>query len=198
MGQRGPKPLPKNVHLLRGNPSRKPMHLLTDGFEPEIEIPNCPAFLLPEAKKEWRRLAPLLKLHGMISKEDRAAFTLYVQEWAWFKWADEAFQRDVRETAQRRAAFEVSEETKRAEAEARGEVYVPAVWTGGDGVSIPTANGSFTYNPNWVARCKHALALNKYGADFGLSPSSRGRVSPSTRQINLPGMEPPKGGFDAL
>ncbi|HEX9813298.1 MAG TPA: P27 family phage terminase small subunit [Burkholderiales bacterium] len=197
MGARGPKPLPKNVHQLRGNASKLPLHRMADGFEPEIDVPGCPEFLLPEARKEWRRVSKLLRPHGMIAKEDRAALSLYTQEWAWYAWSDSMFQRDVAKAAGDRAAHEAAEEARRLAAVERGEVYSAQPWTGGDGVHIPTANGSFTYNPNWVARCKHAAALDKFLASFGLSPSSRGRVSPSSRQPYLPGLEP-KGGFEAL
>lgn len=197
MGQRGPKPWPKNVHLLRGNASKLSPGQLRDGFEPEIDIPSCPSFLLPEARKEWRRITALLLPNGMVAKEDRTALALYTQEWAWFVWSDKMYQRDVARAAENRAAFEQTEDTKQAAAIERGDVYMVQQWTGGDGVSIQTANGSFTYNPNWVARCKHALAVDKYLASFGLSPSSRGRVTPSNRQPYLPGLEP-TGGFDAL
>ena len=197
MGARGPKPLPRNVHLIHGNPSKLSSQQMRDGFEPEIEIPSCPNFLLPEARKEWRRITPLLQANGMISKVDRSALTLYVQEWAWYVWSDKLFQRDVNRTAENRAAHEQAEEAKRLDAGARGETYVAQPWNGGDGVSVPTVNGNFTYNPNWVARGKHAAAVDKYLASFGLSPSSRGRVTPSNRQPYLPGLEP-KGGFDAL
>ena len=77
MGARGPKPLPSNVHMLRGNPSKKPSHELLDGFQPQVEIPDCPPHLLPEARKEWRRITPELERYGLISKIDRAALALY-------------------------------------------------------------------------------------------------------------------------
>lgn len=197
MGARGPKPLPKNVHLLRGNPSRLSPSQLRDGFEPEIEIPGCPDFLLPEARKEWRRITPLLKKDGMIAKVDRSALTLYVQEWAQYVWWDKLFQIDMKRAAANRAAHEQAEEVKRLDAETRGKMYVVQPWSGGDGVGIPTVNGNFTYNPNWAARNKHAAAVDRFLASFGLSPSSRGRVTPSNRQPYLPGFEP-TGGFDAL
>ena len=56
MGSRGPQPLPSNVHLLRGNPSKKSATDLLDDFNPEVEIPTSPKWLWPEAKKEWRRI----------------------------------------------------------------------------------------------------------------------------------------------
>lgn len=185
MGSRGPKPLPANVHRLRGNASKLPGHRLTDGVEPAIEIPGCPKHLLPAARKEWKRITPLLEELGLVAQIDRAALALYCQEWAWLVWHEEGLQRDIRIAEQKRAAFE-------ADPANEGKA-----WTGGDGFQLPTPNGSLAYNPHWVARNKASERLDKFLASFGLSPSSRGRVTPSSNQPYLPGMEP-KGGFDAL
>lgn len=198
MGQRGPKPLPANVHLLRGNASRRPLEELRE-VNPPVEIPGIPKHLLPEARKFWKRLTPLLAELSLVAKIDQAALALVCQEWAWYVWNDEALQRDVKFAAQKRAEFEAVEQKLAEEAAARGEQYQQKPWSGGDGVMIPTPNGSFTYNPHWVARKQHARDLDRYLASFGMSPSSRGRVTPSTRQLNLPGVgEPPKDGFGAL
>lgn len=173
MGQRGPKPLPANVHLLRGNPSKLPVGQLLDSLQPEIEIPGCPAHLLPEARKEWRRITPQLQRYGLISKIDRAALALYCQAWARLVWAELQLQR----------AMKACEE-KRLAAEAKGEV-----WAGGDGMTVPTPNGHMTYSPHWVIANKAAEQVHKYLASFGMDPASRGRVSPSNHlQRPLPGM----------
>lgn len=82
MGQRGPKPLPANVHKLHGNPSKLAKHRLTGTVEPDVVVPNCPAHLLPDAKKEWNRVTPLLKKLGIISELDRAALAVYCQAYA--------------------------------------------------------------------------------------------------------------------
>lgn len=181
MGARGPKPLPKNVLAFRGSWRA---NLDDDGsVRPDIEIPGCPSHLLPEARKEWRRIAPQLEQLGLIALIDRAALALYCQEWAWWVWHDKALQRDVRLAEQKRQAFEAD------------PANAAKVWTGGDGFQVPTPNGNLTYNPHWVARNKHGEKLDKYLASFGMSPSSRGRVSAGTRTGYLPGMEPPKDGF---
>ena len=198
MGQRGPKPLPANVHLLRGNPSKKSMADLSGPVQPDVEIPGCPKHLLPEARKEWKRVGPELEKLGLISQLDRAALALYCQAWAWMVWHEQALQRDVRIAGQKQAEHEARESERSAAALAAGETYVPTAWTGGDGFMLPTPNGSFTYNPHWVAARKHAAEVDKFLASFGMSPSSRGRVSASSNQMPLPGMEPPKGGFGAL
>lgn len=199
MGQRGPKPLPANVHLLRGNPSRLSAGELHDTVDPEIAIPHCPKHLLPEARKFWRRLTPELEKLRLISLIDQAALGLACQEWGWLVWHEMLLQRDVAQAELKAKAWAEVEEQKRAAAEARDEQYAPLPWLGGDGFTIPTPNGSVTYNPHWVARNKHALLLDRFLASFGMSPSSRGRVTPSSRQMELPGVgDAPKGGFNAL
>lgn len=191
MGARGPKPTPTNVHFLRGNPSKKSAADLTDDLQPEVEMPGLPKHLLPEAKKEWRRLQSELLAYGLISKLDRAALALYVQEWAWLVWHENALQRDIAFSETKRTEFEARENLKLLQAEERGETYTALPWTGGDGFMLSTPNGSFTYNPHWVARNKHAAGVDKFLASFGMSPSSRGRVSPSSRQGELFGKENP-------
>jgi len=197
MGQRGPKPLPKNVHLLRGNPSKKALHELNGAIQPEIEIPGCPKHLLKEARKEWKRITPELEKLGLISRIDRTALALYCQTYAHLVWHEEMYQRDKEIAEAKRLAHEAKQEALRAKVEAAGEVFEPAPWTGGDGFMLPTPNGSFMYNPHWVAINKMAAQVDKYLASFGMSPSSRGRVSPSSNQMALPGLEQ-EGGFAAV
>lgn len=169
-GSRGPKSLPANVHLLRGNPSKKPLADLLGELHPEVDIPSCPRHLWAEARKEWRRISAELAKYGLISELDRSALALYCQAWARWVWAEEQLRR----------AMDLAEQ-RRLEAEAKGEV-----WTGGDGFQVPTPNGSFTYSPFWVAANKAADQVDKFLASFGLSPSSRTRVSPSqNRQREL-------------
>lgn len=187
MGSRGPKPLPANVHLLRGNPGKRAVGELTDVVQPDVEIPDCPRHLLKEAKKFWRRMTPELEQLGLISKIDQAALALACQEWGWLVWHEEALQRDIALVEAERAEWEAAEKTK------------DKPWLGGDGFTLPTPNGSWTYNPHWVGRNKHVLLLDKFLASFGMSPSSRGRVTAgNTRQLELPGVDKPEGGFAAL
>src|SRR5690242_3645519 len=89
MGLRGPKPLPGNVHQLKGNPSKLPLAALLGEFKPEVEIPDAPAFLWPEAKKEWDRVTPELERYGLVSELDRGLLSMLCQEWARYVWAEE-------------------------------------------------------------------------------------------------------------
>lgn len=174
MGSRGPQPLPKNVHVLRGNPSKLPLGQLLDDFRPEVEIPTAPSWMWPEAKKEWKRISAELKKYGLISKLDRAALVLYVQAWAKLAWAEMQMAR----------AMKLAEE-KRAAAEERGEI-----WNGGDGIMVPTVNGNLQYSHYWVVSQRAGAEVNRYLSLFGLSPSSRSRVTTSdNRQGDLFGQE---------
>lgn len=81
MGQRGPKPLPANVHLLRGNPSKKTASQLQDGVCPVVEIPDAPKHLKGESLKEWKRITVELEKLWLISQIDRAALAMYCTAW---------------------------------------------------------------------------------------------------------------------
>ena len=170
MGRPGPKPLPANVHQLRGNASKKPLAALLDEFEPEVEIPTFPSWIWPEAKKEWKRISVELERYGLISKLDRAALVLYCQAWAKMVWAEQMLARAMR-----------AAEEKRLEVEALGQVY-----DGGDGLMVKTTNGNFTYSHHWVVGRHASQEVKRYLDLFGLSPSARTRVSISNnRQASL-------------
>lgn len=165
-GTRGPKSLPANVHAIRGNPSKLPLSQLMDELQPLVEIPNCPAHLLPEARREWKRITPELQRYGLISKLDRAALALYCQAYATWVWADQQLLQAVAAAAE-----------GKAKAEAEGKP-----WTGGDGYTIPTPNGHLGYSPHWVIRNKAMEQVKQFAAEFGLSPVHRGRVSMSNNR----------------
>ena len=227
MGARGPKPLPANVHLLKGNPSKLAFAELADSVDPAIEVPGVPRHLWPEARKEWRRISQELVTNRLVSKLDRAALALYCQWWAKWVWAEEQFARAQRIAAARRQAH-IDQAVAAAVAQALDKIPpdgepmsaecvfardeaerlateaatldAESTWTGGDGLMIPTPNGGTMYSPHWVAARQAALYVDKFLSSFGLSPSSRGRVSPSNnRQGTLPlDGGGPTGGFSDL
>ncbi len=190
MGERGPKPAPASVHLLRGNPSKKPLAQLLGEFKPEIEIPDAPAWLWPGAKKEWKRLTPELEKYGLVSKLDRGQLVRCCMAWAKYEWAEQMLRREMKLAAERRERFEADEEARRAaRAGVEGPAYQVQAWTGGDGFMVPTPSGAFVYSPYWVAARHAGAEYDKLCGIFGLSPSSRSRVQTSDRQASLPGME---------
>ncbi|MFT0137291.1 phage terminase small subunit P27 family [Alcanivoracaceae bacterium MT1] len=86
----GRRPLPGNVHLLRGNPSKKGATEITGAAPaPKTEAPPCPSWLSKEAKAEWRRIVKDLVTLGLVAKIDRAELSVYCTAWADWKVARE-------------------------------------------------------------------------------------------------------------
>ena len=91
MTRRGAKPKPTKLKALEGtlrSDRRNPN-------EPETRpaIPRCPEHLGPEAKREWRHLAPQLARLGLLCKIDRAALALFCQAWERWVEAEESLKR---------------------------------------------------------------------------------------------------------
>lgn len=150
MGQRGPKPLPNNVHLLRGNPSKKTASQLIDGVSPVVEIPSAPKHLKGEALKEWKRISVELETLGLVSKIDRAALAMYCTAWGRHVYAEEKMRE-----------------------------------LGDLGMVDKTPNG-FQVQGVWVNISNKAMEqCLKYLSEFGMSPSSRSRVTPGDMQGDL-------------
>nr|WP_279086806.1 phage terminase small subunit P27 family [Comamonas thiooxydans] len=168
--------------MLRGNASKKPLGAILDEFRPEVEIPDFPSWIWPEAKKEWKRIATELERYGLISKLDRAALVLYCQAWAKMVWAERALTR----------AMKLAEDA-RAEAESKGLEYL-----GGDGLMVKTANGNFTYSHHWVVGKHAASEVKRYLDLFGLSPSARSRVTVSDNRQGSLFQEGTKDEWNAL
>ena len=72
MATKGRKPKPTAMKLLEGNPGKRPLNV-HEPIPPKGTV-KCPAWLLPEAKKEWKRLAPALEAMGVLTMADQTAF----------------------------------------------------------------------------------------------------------------------------
>ena len=83
----GRKPKPTAVKKLEGNPGKRKRN--TKEPVPAKGMPDCPEWLLPEAKKEWERLADLMNQMGVLTEVDMAAFAAYCQSYARWKEAQE-------------------------------------------------------------------------------------------------------------
>lgn len=80
MGRRGPAPKPTPMKLLQGNAGKRAIN--KNEPKPQLKAPPCPAWLSPEAKREWRQLAPALERLGLLTEVDKAIFAVYCQSWA--------------------------------------------------------------------------------------------------------------------
>lgn len=171
MGQRGPKPMPANVHLLRGNASKKPLsQLLDDVVRPDVEVPTCPSHLSSDARAEWKRITPYLKQLGLITAIDRAALTAYCDAWGEYMWACRRIE-------------ELNADDPTGE---RGRIW-------------DTPSGYKQISVVQQIRNRALDQLGKFLAEFGMSPSARSRVTASDPQLSLPGVDrPAEGGWAAF
>lgn len=65
MATRGRKPKPTALKILEGNPGKRPINE-NEPIPPKGTV-KCPTWLEPEAKKEWKRLAPSLEAMGVLA-----------------------------------------------------------------------------------------------------------------------------------
>ena len=86
MATRGRKPKPTALKVLEGNPGKRALND-REPVPPRATL-KCPAWLLPEAKKEWKRLAPALEAMGVLTMADLTAFEGYCQAYARWKEAE--------------------------------------------------------------------------------------------------------------
>lgn len=168
-GTRGPLPKPTALRLLEGNPGKRPLDL-TAGVNPKIEVPSMPKHLSVEAKKEWKRITPLLEELGLVSGLDRTALALYCQA--------------AGRLAELETAFNGMVDAKVAD----GKVYADAVFEASHSVT-PSGYAQQSVIVQLIG--KHREQVNRYLMHFGLSPAARGRVQASNYvQPSLPGIEP--------
>jgi len=83
----GPPRKPTKLRVLEGNPSKRP--LPRNEPDPDPAMPECPDWLMDDAKEEWERVAPELNRLGLLTKVDRTALAGYCQSYAKWKQADE-------------------------------------------------------------------------------------------------------------
>ena len=88
---RGRKPKPTALKKLEGNPGKRPLNEL-EPVPPTVPL-RCPNYLLPEARKEWKRLAPILMSMGLLTAADAVPFAGYCQAYARWREAQDEITR---------------------------------------------------------------------------------------------------------
>lgn len=171
MGTRGPQPKPNLIKLVTGNPGKRPLNL-ADGVNPEVAVPDAPKHLCAEARKEWKRITVELLELGLISRIDRAALALYCQAWGHMVMLEQSLGG--------RVATEMARADGVAPDPARAFYFVTDKGYQAQTVTVQLIN---------TLRGQVATYLKA----FGMDPSSRSRVTVSSNQGVLPGMEEPSG-----
>jgi P27 family predicted phage terminase small subunit len=149
----GRKPKPTNMKILQGNPGKRPLNRAEP--KPTAKIPSCPKTLTGEARKEWRRVTKELAQLGLLTAIDRAVLALYCQAWGRWVYAEEQLEK-------------------------------LRTWAGRDGEEpeLPPPGWTFTTDKGyegvtpWLSIAnKAASEVRKLAAEFGMTPSSRSRVT---------------------
>ena len=91
MAKTGRKPKPTALKRLEGNPGKRPLNEM-EPVPPTVPL-QCPKHLLPEAKKEWKRLAPILMSMGLLTAADAVPFEGYCTAYARWLEAQEEITR---------------------------------------------------------------------------------------------------------
>lgn len=172
-GTRGPLPKPTALKVLQGNPGKRALDL-SAGVNPRVEIPDAPRHLSKEARKEWKRITPILEELGLISGLDRTALALYCQ------------------AVGRLAELEMAFNGQVARLESAEVSYVDAVYQASHAV---TPSGYAQQSVLVQLIKSHREQVNRYLMHFGLSPAARARVQASNYvdpTLPLPGMETPQ------
>lgn len=92
---KGRKNKPTALKVLAGNPGKRPL-------PKEIDVPPAEVAMPPElkgkgyaaARREWKRIAPLLSDAGVMKETDRTALIIYCQTWQRYLDAEEDFRRE--------------------------------------------------------------------------------------------------------
>lgn len=148
MSVAGRKPKPPELRLIEGNPGHRPIPENTP--KPFPKAPTRPAWILPEAKREWSRIVPHLERLGLLTIVDRAALTGYCQSWARYRQAEDILNKK--------------------------------------GFTLITGQGTEIQRPEVAISRNMLQQIRAFAAEFGLTPSSRGR-------IQLPGTDEDDGGL---
>lgn len=86
----GPAPKPTAIRRAQGNPGHRPLNKREP--QPALGVPPCPAWLSPEAKREWTRVTVELDEMGVLARADLAALSMYCTCWARWQEAEKAIE----------------------------------------------------------------------------------------------------------
>lgn len=86
MAKPGPKPKPTAVKEMEGNPGKRALPENEPRPAELLEIPKPPSFLMPLAKKHWKKMSEELRGCGLLTAIDLDAFAAMCNAYA--TWVD--------------------------------------------------------------------------------------------------------------
>jgi P27 family predicted phage terminase small subunit len=144
----GRPPKPAALKILEGNRGRRPIN---EGPKFRPIAPECPAWLSEQAQDEWERLAPQLEALGLLTEADMTDFAGYCQSYSRWIEAETVIER-----------MGITYESRHMEMSEDGNTF--------ERITIRA-------RPEVGIAQKEKLAMMRFGALFGLSPSDRGRIN---------------------
>jgi P27 family predicted phage terminase small subunit len=164
----GRKPKPTHLKLLDGEPNKNRINFDEPKFKPKA--PKCPTWLTLEAKREWHRLSPELERLGLLTAADMAMFAAYCSAVGKLEWAEKEMKK-MRRLEKRKVKQEGIREIDHP---MMGGMISGQKKFNKDGKAVST--GKYNTLPYvWIYN-KCLEQLRSFGAEFGLSPSSRTRI----------------------
>lgn len=160
VGRVGRPAQPSNVVQLRGNPSKRPVAQMLGEFQPEVSLPDVPAWITGEARKEFERFGSECLRNDIVSQLDRGPLSLLAYEYGRLVWATKKIA-----------------ELNRADP--NGEA----------GLIDKTPNDYKVISVYEQLRRDARQAYLKLAVEYGATASSRSRVKPGEPQMQLPGIE---------
>lgn len=172
MGKRGPRPKPTALKELEGT-ARKDRAAANEP-RPHVRVPSPPMWLGPDAKNEWRRITKELAALRMVSLLDRTTLGLYCQALQEYLDACRALDAERGWTDRRRAR---SADERLLRQAAAGKTETEEEPLPDSGLLAESAQGTRLIHPLVSIRNEAWKRVLRAAAEFGLSPSSRTRIS---------------------
>ena len=147
MAGRRPKPLA--IHQLNGNPSHLSQADLSGMKNPQPELvnPEMPKGMSKSARREWRRIVPLLREVGVLSKIDGLALAAYCDAHGMVEEAEKLIR--------------------------KGGMTFVSHFEDGEGNIV---DGDIKANPAVAIKFQALKVMKSFLIEFGLTPASRSKL----------------------
>jgi len=143
----GPKPIPTQLKVLRGNPGHQVLNLREPKPAKPSKVPGPPSFLMDYAAEEWREVSTELHRLGLLTVVDGKVLAAYCQAYGRWRKAEEAL----------------------------AQMAKTDPLTGA--MVVRTHNGNHVQNPIVITAQKAAKDMVRFASEFGFSPAARSRIA---------------------
>lgn len=175
----GRKNIPTNLKILRGNPGKR---ALNKNEPTPGGMPNCPSHLDKMAKKEWKRFAPILHRLGLLTEVDGPAFAAYCQQYSlWVTIQKELSRQGAQLSLVRKALLEEAKAGNKKAEQSLSALPETNLLVQDYKVDLTGLEHiDMKQNPLIIMARQTLQMIRAYCTEFGMTPSSRGRIQVGT------------------